>query len=84
MRLRDIDIEREPTTLDRVGGQILDRIGAFIVRYRGLPVLVGAGLVALNFIVQFFPFLGILARYHVFLHLGIIVGFLGLLLGEAL
>jgi len=53
----------------------------------GLPILVAVGLVVLNFVLQLlpgWPVVGWLARTHLFLHLGLVLGFLGILLGDAL
>jgi hypothetical protein len=61
----------------------LDRISAFIARYKGLPAMLAVLLVALNFALQFFD-LGWLTSSNLLLHLGIVVGLLGLLLAEAL
>lgn len=73
--------------------QFLDRLAAV----RGLPVLIGVGLVILNFLVQclayvltppgaaepgFFVFL--FTDGNLLLHLGIIIGLLGVLIGEIL
>lgn len=65
----------------------LKRISEFLARMPGLPILVAIGLVVLNFALQLlpqWPVVGWLARTHCFLHLGVILGFLGLLLGDAL
>lgn len=62
---------------------LLDRISAFIARYRGLPAMVAVLLVLLNFVLGFFPGLGWLASSDLLLHLGIVVGFVGLLLAQA-
>ncbi|MFQ6101437.1 MAG: hypothetical protein ACE5OS_09420 [Anaerolineae bacterium] len=67
--------------------KLLERIGGFLARVPGLPVLVAVGLVILNFVLQLlpdWPVVGWLARTHLFLHLGVILGFLGVLLGEVL
>lgn len=61
----------------------LTRVSAFFARYKGLLVLVAIALVIVNFILQFLN-LGWLSSSHLFLHLGVIVGLLGLLLAEAL
>jgi hypothetical protein len=61
----------------------LDRLSAFIARYKGLPTMLAVLLVVLNFVVQFLP-LGWLASSNLLLHLGIVVGLIGLLLAEAL
>lgn len=77
---------------------LLDRIGDLIAHYRGLPVLLGVALVILNYVlvavwpsaeaVQASNVLLRIVRFvvvtHLFLHLGVIVGLLGVLLGDAL
>jgi hypothetical protein len=62
------------------------RLAAFFSHYRGLPVLVGILLVVANFGLQFLP-LGEwawVAETGVLLHVGVIAGLLGLLIGDAL
>ena len=61
----------------------LDRLSAFIARYKGLPTMVAVLLVILNFVLQFFD-LGWLSSSNLLLHLGIVVGLIGVLLAEAL
>jgi hypothetical protein len=77
---------------------LLDRISDFIDRYRGLPVLLGAALVILNYILAAaWPSAGVAQVSNIFLrlfrfvivtnlclHLGIVVGLVGVLLGDAL
>lgn len=66
---------------------LLKRVGDFLARVPGLPILVAVGLVILNFVLQLlpdWPVVGWLARSHLLLHLGVIVGFLGVLLGDVL
>ncbi|GEM_PF-237834 len=77
---------------------LLDRTGDVVARYRGLPVLLGVGLVILNYILAAaWPSAGVaqvsgiflrLFRFvivtNLLLHLGIVVGLLGVLLGDAL
>jgi hypothetical protein len=62
---------------------LLDRLSAFIARYRGLPTMIAVALIIVNLILQFFPGLGWLVTSNLLLHLGIIIGFIGLLLAEA-
>ncbi len=67
--------------------KLLKRAGEFLARLPGLPVLIAVGLVALNFVLQLlsdWPAVGWLAGTHLFLHLGVILGFLGILLGDVL
>jgi hypothetical protein len=72
--------------------QLLDRLE----RVRGLPVLIGAGLVLLNFIVRWVAFslvpdgqtaglfFFLFTDGNLLLHLGVIVGLLGVLIGDIL
>ena len=62
---------------------ILDRFSEFLSRRRGLPTIIAIALVALNFVVQFVPGLDWFARTNLLLHIGVIVGFLGILLSAA-
>lgn len=68
-------------------GKWLKRSSEFLARLPGLPILVAIGLVAFNFALQLlpdWPVVGWLARTNLFLHAGVIVGLLGILLGDAL
>ena len=67
--------------------KLLNRTGDFLARVPGLPVLIAVGLVILNFALQLLPDWPVvvwLARTQLFLHLGVILGFLGVLLGDVL
>ena len=63
---------------------MLDRIAEFIAVYKGVPVLLGALLVLINFVVVLLAPEAWLARTNLLLHLGVVVGLLGILLGDAL
>ena len=63
---------------------MLDRIAEFIAVYKGVPVLLGALLVLINFVVVLLSPEAWLARTNLLLHLGVVVGLLGILLGDAL
>lgn len=66
---------------------ILKRVSEFLVHRKGLPVLAAAALVFLNLIVRMlpaWPWLSWLQSTDLLLHLGIILGLLGILLGDAL
>jgi hypothetical protein len=59
----------------------------FLARAPGLPILVAVGLILLNLLFQLLPdraIIGWLAETHLCLHLGLVLGFLGVLLGDAL
>lgn len=65
----------------------LKRLSDFLARMSGLPLIVAIGLVVLNFVLQLlpaWPVVGWLARTNLFLHVGLFLGFLGVLLGDAL
>ena len=66
--------------------KILDRISDYVSTHRGVPVLLGVLLVVLNYVLQIIPGvqLGFVETTNLFLHLGIIVGLVGVLLGDAL
>ncbi len=61
----------------------LNRLSSFFSRYKGLPTMIAVALIVVNFVLQFCN-LGWLSTSNLFLHLGIIVGLIGILLAEAL
>lgn len=66
---------------------MLDRISDWLSVNKGAPVLLGVLLVILNMVLQLFvgvPVIGALARANVLLHLGVIIGLVGILVGDAL
>jgi len=68
-------------------GRWLERVSNFLARYPGLPVLVGLGLILLNFVLQLlppWPVVGWMAQVDLFLHLGLLISLIGLLLIRAL
>lgn len=62
---------------------ILDRLSEFLSRRRGLPTMIAILLVVINLILQFIPGIEWLARTNILLHIGVIVGLLGILLSAA-
>lgn len=72
--------------IDRAFSKWLDRVSDYIATHRGLPILLAAGLVVLNYILRMIPEtqLGFVESTDLLLHLAVIVGLLGVLLGEAL
>ena len=59
----------------------VERINGFLVRKPGALPLAGIGLILLNFILQVFPGPDVwIVRSHLFLHLGLVVSLVGLLL----
>ncbi len=70
-----------------MGIEWLKQTSEFLARRKGLPVIVGVALVTLNFLLRLLPaWPGIawLVRVDLFLHLGVAVGLLGVLVGDAL
>jgi len=66
---------------------MIDRISEYLAHNKAMPVFVGVLLVILNYGGQFFahmPVVGFISSTNLLLHLGIIVGLLGILLGDAL
>ncbi len=59
----------------------------FLAHHKGLPVLMGVGLAILGLIVNLlpaWPLITWLAQTDVLLHLSVIFGLLGILIGDAL
>ena len=61
----------------------LDHASEFLAARKGLLPLIGIGLVLLNLVFQVLP-AGWISSSNLFLHLGIILAILGLLLARAL
>jgi hypothetical protein len=66
-------------------------VSDFIATHKGVPVLFGVGLVVVGLVLTAFPglgdasgFLGWVIRGHVLLYVGVIVGLVSILLGDAL
>jgi hypothetical protein len=72
--------------LDRSISKLLDRVSDYIAAQRGMPLLLAVGLVVLNYVLRVIPEtqLGFVESTDLLLHLAVIVGLLGVLLGEAL
>jgi ABC-type amino acid transport system permease subunit len=72
--------------LDTLLSRILDGISDYVSTHRGVPVLIGVLLVVLNYILLIIPDvqLGFVETTNLLLHAGVIVGLLGVLLGDAL
>ena len=63
---------------------LMQKLADFLERVKGLPILIGILLVILNFIVQYISSLSFLGESNLLLHLGVVVGLLGVLLAEAI
>lgn len=68
--------------------KLMKRLSDFLARYPGLPVLIGIGLVLVNFVFQLlpsdWPVIGWMAEVNLLLHLGVVLGLFGALLPHAL
>ena len=62
----------------------MQKLTDFLERVKGLPIVISILLVIFNFIVQYIPSLAFLGDSNLLLHLGVVVGLLGVLLAEAL
>jgi len=62
----------------------LDRLSNFFAVRKGLPLIIGIIFILVNGVLQFFPELGWIVRANLFLHLGLILAFIGVLLAWAL
>ena len=71
-----------------MAADLLKRISDFLASLPGLPVLIGVVLVVANFLVRLlpgvWPVVGWLVQSVLLLHLGVVVGLIGILLGDAL
>lgn len=71
-----------------MAADLLKHISDFLARMPGLPVLVAVVLVVLNFVLRLlpdtWPVVGWLAQTDLLLHLGVVLGLLGILVGDAL
>jgi hypothetical protein len=72
--------------LDSSLSRLIDRMSDYISGHRGVPILIGVALVVLNYVLLIIPGiqLGFVETTNLFLHVGVIVGLVGVLLGDAL
>ena len=63
---------------------ILDHLSEYFADRKGLLPIVGLGFVVINFILQIIPNIGWLASSNLFLHFGIILAIVGMLLAWVL
>jgi hypothetical protein len=67
--------------------ELLRNLSQFLARQPGLPILVAVGLIFLNFVAQLVPagpVIDWLADTYLLLHIGLVLGFLGILFGDVL
>jgi hypothetical protein len=64
--------------------QFLDQLSNYLAHRKGLLPMVGVLMVGINFIFQLIPGMGWLASSNLFLHLGVILSIVGMMLAWAL
>lgn len=64
--------------------RFLDTLSNFLAARKGLLPIIGLVLIVLNFILQFFPQAGWVVEINLFLHIGMIIALVGILLAWAL
>jgi hypothetical protein len=72
--------------LDALVSKIIDKTSDYVAAHRGVPVLLGVLLVVLNYVLLIIPDvqLGFVETTNLLLHAGVIIGLIGVLLGDAL
>jgi hypothetical protein len=70
--------------MDKLILNILDKSADFMAEKPGFLPLLAIGLIVLNLLLQIFPGSGWIVESNLFLHFGLIIGFLGLLIIRAL
>jgi hypothetical protein len=63
--------------------KLLSRLSGFFSNRKGLLIFIGLGFVILNFVISLF-FNTWMTQTNLLLHLGIVIGFLGILIAWAL
>jgi hypothetical protein len=64
--------------------RFIDWLDEFLAHRKGLLLLISIGFIIINFIFQLIPGMGWLARSNLFLHLGVILGLVGVMVAWAL
>ena len=64
--------------------RFLDWISEFLAHRKGLLLIISILLIIINFVFQLIPGLGWLAHTNLFLHLGVILGLIGVMVAWAL
>jgi hypothetical protein len=72
--------------LDKFLSRWIDRFSGYISAHRGVPILLGVAFVVLNYLLLIIPGvqLGFVEETNLVLHVGVMVGLVGVLLGDAL
>lgn len=70
--------------MNQLINRLLDGLSDYLAHRKGLLLLVALVLVVVNFLLELLPSIGWLSESDFFLHLGVILTILGVLLGWAL
>ena len=72
--------------LDTWVSKLLDGVSDYVSGHRGVPVLIAVLLVILNYLLRLIPDiqLGFVESTDLLLHVGVVLGLVGILLGDAL
>lgn len=75
--------DREIEVIDNLN-RFLDWISEFLAHRKGLLLIISILLIIINFFIQLIPGMGWLASSNLFLHLGVILGLVGVMVAWAL
>jgi len=67
--------------------ELLQKASDFLARHKGLPVIIGIGMILLNLLLNLLPTWPVVSWFaatDILLHLGAALGLFGILLGDAL
>ncbi len=70
--------------MGQIINKLLDKLSEYLAPRKGLIPLIGIVLVLINFVIQFIPAAAGLAQINLFLHLGLVVALIGVMLAWAL
>ena len=63
---------------------LLDSLAEILAQRKGLLIIISILLIVTNYLLQFAPGLGWIAQTNLFLHLGVIIGLIGVMIAWAL
>jgi len=63
---------------------LLDSLAEILAQRKGLMIIISILLIVTNYLLQFVPGLGWVSQTNLFLHLGVIIGLIGVMIAWAL
>jgi hypothetical protein len=63
---------------------LLDSLAEILAQRKGLMIIISILLIVANYLLQFVPGLGWISQTNLFLHLGVIIGLIGVMIAWAL